>query len=157
MARVTAHNPPMPRPAKVDEMELVRTLFREYQAHLGIDLCFQGFEAELAGLPGKYKAIWFAEVEGKIAGVVALRPLEEGIGEMKRLFVRPEFQGRGLGKALAEKVVEGARHEGYRALRLDTLSTMETAVALYRKMGFVDIAPYTVNPVDGAMFLELTL
>ncbi len=157
MARVTAHNPPMPRPARVDEMDVVRTLFREYQAHLGIDLCFQGFEAELAGLPGKYKAIWFAEVEGKIAGVVALRPLEEGIGEMKRLFVRPEFQGRGLGKALAEKVVEGARHEGYRALRLDTLSTMETAVALYRKMGFVDIAPYTVNPVDGAMFLELTL
>ena len=76
---------------------------------------------------------------------------------MKRLFVRPEFQGRGLGKALAEKVVEGARQEGYRALRLDTLSTMESAVALYRKMGFVEIAPYTVNPVDGAMFLELTL
>ncbi len=138
-------------------METVRTLFREYQAHLGIDLCFQSFEEELIELPGKYVAIWFAEAEGAIAGVVALRPWGDGIGEMKRLFVRPMFQGRGFGKALAEAVVEGARQEGYSALRLDTLASMGAAVALYRNMGFVDIPAYTVNPVEGAIYLELTL
>ncbi len=147
----------MIRRAAADEMETVRTLFREYQADLGIDLCFQSFEEELVGLPGKYVAIWFAEGDGAIAGVVALRPWGEGVGEMKRLFVRPGFQGRGLGRALAEAVVEEARRECYTALRLDTLSTMAAAVALYRKMGFVEIDAYTVNPVAGAMYFELPL
>jgi putative acetyltransferase len=147
----------MIRPAGPNEMETVRALFREYQQHLGIDLCFQSFEQELATLPGKYVGIWFAEVDGELAGIVALRPCAEGIGEMKRLYVRPAFQGRGLGKALAETVVRASREAGYRALRLDTLPTMATAVALYRAMGFQDIEPYTVNPVPGALFLELSL
>jgi len=89
--------------------------------------------------------------------VVALRPLKAGIGEMKRLFVRPMCQSRGLGKALAEAVVEGARQEGYTALRLDTLASMVAAVALYSRMGFVEILGYPVNPVVGAMYLELAL
>lgn len=147
----------MIRGAEAGEMEVVRALFREYQQHLGIDLCFQSFEAELANLPGKYVGIWFAEVDGEIAGVVALRPWAEGIGEMKRLFVRPGFQGRGLGKALAETVVSASRQAGYRALRLDTLPSMAAAVGMYRAVGFQDIEPYTVNPVPGALFLELTL
>ncbi len=147
----------MIRVAKAGEMETVRQLFREYQQHLGIDLCFQSFEEELASLPGKYVGIWFAEVDGELAGVVALRPWAEGIGEMKRLFVRPGFQGRGLGKALADTVVSASRQAGYRSLRLDTLPSMAAAVGMYRAMGFQDIEPYTVNPVPGALFLELAL
>ena len=147
----------MIRAAEAGEMELVRGLFREYQQHLGIDLCFQSFEDELVSLPGKYVGIWFAEVDGGLAGVVALRPWGEGIGEMKRLFVRPGFQGRGLGKALAETVVLAAKQAGYNALRLDTLPTMAAAVGMYRAMGFQNIEPYTANPVPGALFLELTL
>jgi ribosomal protein S18 acetylase RimI-like enzyme len=147
----------MIRAAAPGEMETVRALFREYQQHLGIDLCFQSFEEELAGLPGKYTGIWFAEVDSELAGIVALRPCGEGIGEMKRLYVRPAFQGRGLGKALAETVIAACREAGYDALRLDTLPSMASAVALYRTMGFHDIEPYTVNPVPGALFLELTL
>lgn len=138
-------------------METVRLLFREYQQHLGIDLCFQNFEQELASLPGKYTGIWLAEADGELAGIVALRPWAEGIGEMKRLYVRPRFQGRGLGKALAETVVAAARQSGDRALRLDTLASMAAAVAIYRAMGFREIEPYTLNPVPGALFLELSL
>lgn len=147
----------MIRAAEASEMEAVRALFREYQQHLGIDLCFQSFEEELASLPGRYVGIWFAEVDGELAGVVALRPWGEGIGEMKRLFVRPLFQRHGLGKALAETVVLAARQAGYRALRLDTLPAMTAAVTMYRQMGFREIEPYTVNPVPGALFLELSL
>lgn len=147
----------MIRSVAPDEMDTVRQLFREYQQHLGIDLCFQSFEEELASLPGKYTGIWFAEVDGELAGVAALRPWVEGIGEMKRLYVRPAFQGRGLGKALAETVADACREAGYRALRLDTLPSMASAIALYRAMGFEDIEPYTANPVPGALFLELRL
>jgi len=147
----------MIRPAASSEMVIVSQLFREYQQHLGIDLCFQSFEEELASLPGKYVGIWFAEVESELAGVVALRPCAEDIGEMKRLFVKPAFQGRGLGKALAETVVAAARQSGYRALRLDTLPSMATAIGMYRALGFQEIEPYTVNPVPEALFLELTL
>lgn len=147
----------MIRVARPSEMETVRLLFREYQQHLGIDLCFQNFEQELATLPGKYTGIWLAEAGGELAGIVALRPWAEGIGEMKRLYVRPRFQGRGLGKALAETVVAAARESGDRALRLDTLGSMAAAVAIYRAMGFREIEPYTLNPVPGALFLELSL
>ncbi|MCA2969424.1 MAG: GNAT family N-acetyltransferase [Acidobacteriaceae bacterium] len=143
--------------ARPSEIETVRLLFREYQQHLGIDLCFQNFEQELAGLPGKYTGIWLAEADGELAGIVALRPWAEGIGEMKRLYVRPRFHGRGLGKALAATVVAAARQSGDRALRLDTLASMAAAVAIYRAMGFREIEPYTLNPVPGALFLELSL
>jgi len=147
----------MIRAARPAEMETVRVLFREYQQHLGIDLCFQNFEQELASLPGRYTGIWLAEADGELAGIVALRPWADGIGEMKRLYVRPRFQGRGLGKALAETVVAAARQSGDRALRLDTLASMAAAVAIYRAMGFREIEPYTLNPVPGALFLELSL
>lgn len=150
------------RPATPEEVDTVRTLFREYQAWLNIDLCFQSFEEELAGLPGRYAppqgVILFAEAaNGGIAGVVALRALDPYTAEMKRLFVRPAHQGTGLGRALAEAIIESARQRGYSRLRLDTLPSMGTAIQLYRKLGFVDIPQYTVNPVPGALYLELAL
>ena len=149
------------RPAHIDEMDRVRELFREYQTHLNIDLCFQSFEQELAELPGRYSppsgAVLFADLDGAIAGVVALRSLSPDIAEMKRLFVRPAFHGGGLGRALAEAVIEEARRRGYARLRLDTLPMMGRAIDLYRKLGFLEIEPYTHNPIDGALYLELKL
>ncbi|MFN0101536.1 MAG: GNAT family N-acetyltransferase [Bryobacteraceae bacterium] len=150
------------RPALPEEMDLVRELFREYQIWLGIDLCFQSFEEELASLPGRYAppqgAILFAEsADGVIDGVVAMRALDPFTAEMKRLYVRPARQGAGLGRALAEAVIDSARYRGYSRLRLDTLPMMGSAIALYRKLGFVDIPAYTLNPIEGALFLELVL
>jgi putative acetyltransferase len=139
-------------------MGLVRELFREYQAAIGVDLCFQSFEAELAGLPGRY-----APPQGTIlladdgAGVAALRALDPHAAEMKRLFVRPSSQGTGLGRALAEGIIDAARGRGYSRLRLDTLPMMDTAIAMYRALGFVEIASYTANPVEGALYFELAL
>lgn len=143
-------------------MDLVRTLFREYQEGLGIDLCFQSFEEELASLPGRYRRpqgeILFAEsAGGTVAGVVAVRALDPHTAEMKRLFVRPAGQGLGLGRALAEAIIDVARGRGYARIRLDTLPTMGTAIGLYRKLGFHDIEPYTTNPIEGALYLELPL
>ncbi len=149
------------RPAHHDEMNRVRELFREYQAHLNIDLCFQSFEQELAELPGRYAppsgAVLFADVDGAIAGVVAMRALSPDTAEMKRLFVRAAFHGGGLGRALAEALIEEARRRGYARLRLDTLPMMGRAIELYRKLGFVEIEPYTHNPIAGALYLELLL
>jgi ribosomal protein S18 acetylase RimI-like enzyme len=150
------------RAARAEEMDLVRALFREYQAGLGIDLCFQSFEEELAALPGRYGlpqgTILFAEdPDGAIAGVVAMRALDPFTAEMKRLYVRPSRQGAGLGRALAEAVIDAARRRGYSRLRLDTLPTMGAAISLYRRLGFAEIGPYTGNPVAGALYLELPL
>lgn len=146
------------RPAMHDEMDVVRELFREYQAGLKIDLCFQSIEEELASLPGRYAApqgvILFAEA-AEIAGVVGMRALDPVTAEMKRLYVRPAFQGTGLGRALAEAVIDTARRRGYSRLRLDTLPTMGTAIALYRNLGFGEIPAYTLNPIAGALYLEL--
>jgi ribosomal protein S18 acetylase RimI-like enzyme len=135
-------------------------MFREYQQHIGTDLCFQSFEEELKGLPGRYSepggTILLAESANGPAGVVALRPLTEITAEMKRLYVRPAFHGSGLGRRLAEALIDAARERRYTAIRLDTLPTMERAIGLYRNLGFLEIEAYTENPVEGARFMELT-
>jgi GNAT superfamily N-acetyltransferase len=140
----------------------VRTLFREYQDFLGFPLCFQDFEAELAGLPGRYAPpegrILVAEDEGgRVAGVIALRKIGEAVCEMKRLYVRPEFRGRGLGRLLADAIVREAVAIGYRTMKLDTVPKLKEAIALYRSMGFRETAGYCHNPIEGALFFEKDL
>jgi putative acetyltransferase len=143
------------------DMDTARTLFREYQAGLGVSLCFQDFETELAGLPGKYAdpsgCLLLATSDGKAAGTVALRDLGDGICEMKRLYVRPAARGLGLGRRLAVAIVDEARRRGYRAMRLDTLPQIAAAIELYRTLGFVEIGNYCDNPIPGARFFELAL
>lgn len=141
---------------------LIRELFLEYAQSLGFSLCFQSFDQELAGLPGDYVApegrLLLATLEHAAAGCVALHKIENGICEMKRLYVRPQFRGKGLGKILAEKVIADARQLGYKKLRLDTVEPrMRTAVSMYRNLGFREIAPYRANPIDGALYMELEL
>lgn len=142
-----------------DDIALVRKLFLEYRDWLRLDLCFQGFEEELAALPGSYVppegGLWFAEVEGETAGVVALRPLDEaGVCELKRLWIRAPYRGLGLGRRLTETALAAADAAGHRRIRLDTLPVMGEARALYRKLGFEEIAPYYHNPVEGVLYLE---
>jgi putative acetyltransferase len=143
------------------DVETVRRLFDEYARELAIDLSFQGFAAERDGLPGDYAPprgrLWLAEVDGTAAGCVGLRPLDERTGEMKRLFLRAAVRGTGLGRHLTLTVIEEAERIGYTRLRLDTLPSMGAAIAMYRAMGFTEIAPYRENPVPGALFLERRL
>jgi len=153
---------PAIRPARFpDDLEQVRAIFREYADGLGIDLCFQGFEAELAGLPGKYAEpqgrVLLAEDDGRVVGCVAMRPLEGAVCEMKRLYVRPAGRGVHLGRQLARAICRAAQEAGYQRMRLDTLASMQAAQALYRSLGFRPIAPYVFNPIDGAAYMELDL
>ncbi|HXM24257.1 MAG TPA: GNAT family N-acetyltransferase [Terriglobales bacterium] len=134
----------------------------EYAQSLGVNLCFQNFEQELAGLPGHYAPpdgrLLLAEYEGQLAGCVALHQWEPGVCEMKRLYLRPPFRGKGLGRVMAEKAMADARNIGYQYMRLDTIEPiMKDAVEMYRKLGFREIAPYRPNPIAGAMYMELQL
>ena len=143
------------------ELPLVRRLFQEYANGLGIDLCFQDFEAELAGLPGRYTrpggGLWLALCGSEPAGCVAIRPLESETCEMKRLYVRPGHRGQGLGRRLVERVLAAAIEAGYQRICLDTLPSMTDAVRLYQLLGFTPIAQYCHNPVPGALFLGRNL
>lgn len=144
------------------QIEQVRELFLEYANSLGFSLCFQSFDQELTGLPGDYAPpsgrLLLAEFEGRLAGCVALHGLDTQICEMKRLYLRPAFRGKGAGRSLCERVLSEARRIGYRHLRLDTVEPiMKDAVAMYRRLGFREIAPYRPNPISGALYMELEL
>jgi len=137
-------------------MDDVRALFREYAAWVGDPICFESFTREVAELPGRYAPLLVAFRDGRLAGCAALRQIGDGIGEMKRLYIRSEFQGCGLGRALVERIICEARAAGYQVLRLDTLPVMNRAASLYRTLGFHEIPPYGNNP-PGAVCFELEL
>ena len=145
-----------------EQIAAIRELFLEYAHSLGFSLCFQSFDKELAELPGMYAPpegrLILAECDHELAGCVALHKLKDGACEMKRLYVRPQFRGRKLGRALVDAVIAEARAIGYRKMRLDTIAPiMDTAIALYRELGFHEIAPYRANPIPGALYMELEL
>jgi ribosomal protein S18 acetylase RimI-like enzyme len=144
-----------------EDIAVLRALFLEYQDWLGVDLCFQGFEEELATLPGNYAppagGVWLAHVEGALAGCVGFRPHDGGTCEMKRLWVRPAFRGLGLGRRLAETSIAAAGRAGYRTMCLDTLAFMDQARALYQTLGFHEIPAYYDNPLEDVRYLELDL
>lgn len=152
-------------PSSATEMEAVRDIFREYAGTLNVDLAFQDFETELAQLPGDYAAprghLLLAVVEGAIAGCCALRPLDTAdypnASEMKRLYVRKAFRGFGLGRELAEAMLDQARRAGYACVLLDTLDGMESARALYADLGFEQIPPYYHNPIAGSHYLKVDI
>jgi len=145
-----------------EHIEQARSLFLEYGGSLGFSLCFQSFDEELKNLPGAYGPpngrLLLARYAGHAAGCIALRKLEAGICEMKRLYVRPADRGRSLGRMLVERVIAEARIIGYERMRLDTIeSAMKDAIGLYRRMGFGEIAPYSAIPIEHALWMELRL
>jgi putative acetyltransferase len=145
----------------VDEIAAARRLFEEYAASIDTDLCFQNFSKELAALPGYYAPprgrLMLALVDGAPVGCVGLRPHDDHAGEMKRLYIQPGYQGRGLGRQLVEALITEARAIGYTSLLLDTLPSMQSAQRLYASLGFVHRPPYFDSPVGGNVFMELKL
>jgi ribosomal protein S18 acetylase RimI-like enzyme len=144
------------------QLAQARELFLEYAGSLNFDLCFQSFDQEVANLPGDYAPpegrLLLAQDEGLLAGCIALHKIDAEICEMKRLYIRPQFRGKGLGRILAERTLQEARQIGYRTMRLDTVApVMKNAVALYRLLGFREIAPYRANPIAGALYMEREL
>jgi len=145
-----------------DDIAHVRELFLEYADSLGFSLCFQNFDQELQHLPGDYAPpdgrLFLAMSGDQVAGCVALHKLGPGICEMKRLYLRPQFRGKGLGRVLAEHIIREARNIGYERMRLDTVEpVMKDAVSIYRRLGFREIAPYRSNPNAGTLYMELEL
>ncbi len=144
------------------EVQIAKMLFEEYAEWLGMDLEFQNFQEELDNMPGKYArpsgGLIIAKYDGDIAGCAAVRKLQDDICEMKRLFVRDQFRGKGIGKALAVRIIEDARKIGYKKMLLDTDGQkMFKAMAMYKSMGFMEIPAYYHNPYDGVVYLELEL
>jgi putative acetyltransferase len=152
-------------PTTAQELETLRHIFREYAQQLQVDLCFQGFEAELANLPGEYAeprgALLMALQDEEPVGCCALRPLDSvdyvNACEMKRLYVRADLRGAGIGRQLAEAMLDAARLAGYDCVLLDTLNDMESARALYQDLNFEEIPPYYHNPIEGAHYLKVNL
>jgi putative acetyltransferase len=144
-----------------EHMDTIRQLFREYELFLDEDLCFQGFEDELAGLPGRYappKGSLLIAIDGQdAAGCVALRDIGDGVCEMKRLYVKPRFRGKGIGFELAQKILQQAVEGGYTLMRLDTLDKLKQAMRLYESLGFTTTLPYYNNPLEGVVYWELSL
>jgi putative acetyltransferase len=148
-------------PASSEEIGMIRELFREYERSLGFDLRFQDFERELAALPGAYAPpdgmLLLVTVPRGPVGCAGIRRIDDGVCELKRMYVRPEFRGRKIGRDLALRLIAGARRIGYAKMRLDTIGTMVEAIRLYESLGFRTINPYYHNPIPGAMFMELDL
>ncbi|HHP7236409.1 MAG TPA: GNAT family N-acetyltransferase [Desulfobacterales bacterium] len=144
-----------------EHIDTIRALFRSYEQLLNVDLCFQGFEAELAGLPGRYAppegALLIAFLGDEAAGCVAMRKHQQGVCEMKRLFVRPFYRRCGIGRRLAQAVIQAARDAGYTTMLLDTLTSLGPAMRLYERIGFKPRAPYYENPLPNVVYWELSL
>jgi len=147
--------------ANKNQIETAKELFLEYARSLDFELCFQDFNKELADLPGDYAPphgrLFLAEFNNKTAGCIALRKFKDGICEMKRLYVKPQFRGHNIGKMLVELLIKEALTIGYKKMVLDTVPAMQTAQKLYKIFGFKEIKPYRINPVEGAVFMELVL
>ena len=143
--------------APADDLTVVRELITEYASSLGVDLSFQDLDHELSTLATFYELILLARDDDRVAGCVALRRIDDKVCEMKRLYVRPRFRGRDLGRALADAIIGEARKRGYARMRLDTLPSMTSAMALYESLGFRDIAAYRFNPIAGSRWMELAL
>ncbi|HRE82567.1 MAG TPA: GNAT family N-acetyltransferase [Opitutaceae bacterium] len=143
------------------DLAVIRRLFRAYASSLQVDLCFQGFEEELATLPGRYAApngaLWLAKIDGQAVGCIGLRAFSKKEGELKRLYVLPEQRGRGVARALVVKALEGARAAGYTTVVLDTLATMTAAIQLYTSVGFRPAEPYYPNPLPGVLYFRCVL